>query len=664
VAWRTAILVASGLLTYVNGLGNPFVFDDASTIVDNEALRHLDFWGVLLPVRELPIAGRPVVSLTFAANYAIGGLDVAGYHIVNIALHVLCALALFGVVRRALALRSIDPALARRSTDVAFAAGLLWVVHPLNSEVVDYLTQRTESAMALCYLITLYASIRSLAAPGRWGPLAVLSCALGMASKESMASAPLVVLLFDRIFAFDSFAHALKQRWKLYGGLAATWLVLAALLATGPRPMSAGFSVGLSPWSYLLNQTAMISRYLRLAVWPDSLVANYGWPRMLTLHDVLPYAVLLLALAALSAAALARYPKVGFIGAWFFVTLAPASSLVPIATEVGAERRMYLPLAGLAVLVVVGALRLLDVVSSRRSHDGASSRRVSLVGAPLLAACALTLAAATVQRNREYGSEVTLARTVLDRYPTPVAHHLLGEVLLEAGRREEGVAHLRQALPGAPRAHLPLGVELVAEGKLDEAIAELQAFVRAQPKLLHVIKAHEYLGRAFARQERWPEAEAEFKEILRLAPNNPAAEHLLAEVYFEQQRFPEAIERFKAYLAAAPPNVEVLNKFGAALGSTNDLDGALAAFRQAIVLDPSNGAVRRNLATALLARRDYDEALEHARRAVELQPDDAGSHDVLGQILRQEGRGREAAAEFTRSRSLRGCRDREAGLRC
>ena len=172
-----------------------------------------------------------------------------------------------------------------------------------------------------------------------------------------MVTAPLVVVLYDRVFVFDSFRDAIRSRRGLYAGLAATWAVLAALMWSGPRSAVGGFSTGISPWTYLLNQAQMIAHYLRLTVWPRSLVVFYGWPVALTLGDVLPYALLVTALLAATIVALVRAPALGFLGAWFFMTLAPTSSVVPIATEVGAERRMYLPLLALIVLVAVPVQR-------------------------------------------------------------------------------------------------------------------------------------------------------------------------------------------------------------------------------------------------------------------------------------------------------------------
>src|SRR5688572_14226025 len=162
--WRPAILVVAGVLAYWNSFAVPFVLDDLAAIVDNRSIR--EWWnlaGLLVPEQGAsPVAGRPVVNLSLAVNYAIGELDVRGYHVWNLAIHTGCALLMFGLVRRTLEGPGIPGALSRRSIDLAFASALIWAVHPLNSEVIDYVIQRTESMMALFYLLTLYASVRAV----------------------------------------------------------------------------------------------------------------------------------------------------------------------------------------------------------------------------------------------------------------------------------------------------------------------------------------------------------------------------------------------------------------------------------------------------------------------------------------------------------------------
>ena len=610
--WRPAAIVLAGSLAYLNSISTPFLFDDMPAIVHNDSIRQWeDIAHVLLPGPGSPVTGRPLVNLSFAINYAISGLDVSGYHVWNIAVHVLCGIVLFALVRRTLGLPGIPAALAERATDLAFAAALIWTLHPLNTEVVDYVTQRTESMMALFYLLTLYASVR---ATTRWLFVAVVSCLLGVACKESMVTAPVMVVLFDRVFRFDSFREAWRARWPLYAGLMATWIPLG-LLSIGPHSRVEEALTGTSPWTYLLNQAPLLTRYLHLAVWPQSLVLLYGWPREVTLRDVLPSALFIVALLALTIAALRFRPRLGFLGAWCWITLAPTSTIVPIPMEVGAERRMYLPLAALVVLSVAGVALLWDAFRDRMPARMRTPRLVSVAALSLLVAVSAALASATVARNREYSSPLTMAQTILERYPTPIAHQMLGTTLLEAGRRDEAIAHLREAVPGAPRAHYFLGVELLRDGKDHEGIAELQAFLRKEPSYsAYVVDARGFLGTALIRQERWPEAVNEFRAILQEVPGHPASEHLLASALFSQGHWDEAIVHYTAYLATEPNDAGALNNLGVALASSGKLDDAIVVFRHALAVDSLDGAAERNLANALAARRALDNAGVHPAR--------------------------------------------------
>ena len=654
IAWRAGVITMVTALSYWNSLSGPFIFDDQPSIVSNRQIRELwNLRSVLFPQRELPVAGRPVVNVTLAINYAWGGLDVRGYHVWNIAIHLCCALLAFGIVRRTLESRRLGRNIGRRSVGIAFGAALIWALHPLNTEAVDYVTQRTESMMALCYLLTIYASIRSVASrrAASWQAAAVLSCALGMGCKESMVTAPLMVVMYDRVFVFDSLAHALRSRWRFYGGLAATWLVLAALISSGPRAYSAGFSTDVSPWTYLLNQTVMVTRYLRLALWPRSLVLAYGWPVPLTPGAVMPYALLIAALLLLTVAALRWRPPLGFLGAWFFLTLAPTSSFVPIATEVGAERRMYLPLLALVVLAVTGETLSWDFITHR------SSSRTTLLPVPVasffqafvLVAVSTALAMGTIARNREYASSLSMARTVLARWPSSFAHHMVGTELAAAGHHEEAMAQLREALPGFPMARYNLGWELFRVGKLDEAIEQFEVFLRGQPMGPEVISARETMGRALGMQSRWPEAIEEFRLVLAATPSSADVHGRLADALFAQHLFEEATVHYQEYLRSHPDDVGALSNRGIALVAGGRLDEAIEVFRHAVAIDPGNANAHRNLATALFDERDIDGATSQAEQALRLNPDDSATHELLGRAFASQGKLDDAAAEFERA---------------
>src|SRR5262249_40668884 len=274
-----------------------------------------------------------------------------------------------------------------------------------GTEVINYVTQRTESLMALAYLTTLYSFIRGVDSDRPWGwyAVSIVSCVLGMLCKESMATAPVMVLLYDAVFCAGSLTAALRRRGVLYAGLAASWIVLAVLLASNGRSHSAGFTSGVSTETYLLNQGPIVLRYLRLAVWPTSLVFDYGVPKAIAWPTAILAALPVIALAGITAAAWFFDRRLAYLGTWIFITLAPASTIIPIATEVGAERRMYMPMMAIAVLTVLAIYR---------AASPAKAGHHVQVFAGSLAAVSVALGALTFMRNADYHDPDGLWRQV------------------------------------------------------------------------------------------------------------------------------------------------------------------------------------------------------------------------------------------------------------
>jgi hypothetical protein len=311
-----------------------------------------------------------------------------------------------------------------------------------------------------------------------------------MDCKESMVRAPVMVVIVDRALLYRSFSDAFDRRWRLYTALAATWVVLVVTTWSGPRIHSAGFSSGVTPVTYLLNQPGLIVQYLRVAIWPRALVLAYGEPADVALANTLPVGLVVLALLGVAVWALVTRPAYGFLGAWFFVTLAPTSSILPIATEVGAERRMYLPLVAVVTLLAIAAASLGRLLIDRVASPAVRARAATATAAATVLVASLGLSARTVARNREYQSSLTMARTVAERWPTPVAHAMLGVELEVVGRHDEALVHLRQsATAGYSQAHYHLGGALFNHGSRRDSIDELQAFLAQSPMLAEAVKA-------------------------------------------------------------------------------------------------------------------------------------------------------------------------------
>ncbi len=349
------MLLLAAVVVYSDSFHGPFIFDDRPAI---DQVSAKEPWAA--SVWHTLIGPRPVIRATLALNYFIGGYDETGYHVGNLCIHILAALALFGVIRRTLTLPSLGGRFGEKAAaSLAFAAALLWVVHPLQTQAVTYIIQRMESLMGLFYLLTLYCFIRSASSPNprAWHAAAVAACALGMGCKEVMVSAPLIVLLYDRCFVAGSFREALRRRWRFYLALAATWLILlrSVIEGVGPHAISAGFQLKeVTPFQYARSEPGVILHYLALAFWPARLCLDYAWPVANGIAQIAPGAIVIGALLAATIWALVRKPKWGFIGAWFFLILAPTSSIMPIK-DLAFEHRMYLPLAAVVLAVILAA---------------------------------------------------------------------------------------------------------------------------------------------------------------------------------------------------------------------------------------------------------------------------------------------------------------------
>ena len=637
-----SLVALATLAAYYNCYRVPFVYDDQFAIRENATIRHLrPAWDALLePPADTTVGGRPVANLTLAINYALSGTGAWSYHALNVLIHVLGALTLLGIVRRTLAGPALGGRFAGDSVALSLAVALLWSLHPLQTECVTYVVQRVESLMGLFYLLTLYCFIRSVGSPRPtwWQVSSAAACLLGMATKEVMATAPFMVLLYDRTFVAGTFRDAWRLRRGFYLALAATWLPLAALVATTgwSRGGSAGFGAGVSAWDYWLTQLGAIARYAGLCVWPRPLVFDYGPFRVRGVAEVLPYALFVLLLAAATLAALRRRPALGFLGAWFLLILAP-SSVVPVATQSMAEHRMYLPLAAVVAAAVLG----IHAIGGRRSW-------------PALGLLALGLGFMTARRNEVYGSELSLwTDTVAKRPDNANARNNLGLALVRAGRIPEAIRQYRAALemqPAYPGVLNNLGTALDRLGRTPEAIGCYEAALRLEPGFA---AAHYNLARALERTGRTEEAVGQFKEALRIRPDYADGHSDLGEALFRGGRVPEAIGQFEAALRIKPDDPRAHFNLGNALVQAGRIPEAIGSYEEALRIQPDLAEASNNLGVLLCRIGRVPEGIERIEAAIRAQPDFAQAHFSRGMAMLQAGRRDEAAAEFGKVLELR-----------
>jgi len=642
---RSSILLAGGLVAlaalaaYHNSFSDAFVLDDVRSIVENPTLRRL--WPLSVPLHppngDLTVNGRPLLNLSLAVNYRLGGLQVWGYHAGNLVIHLLAGLTLFGIMRRC------APFLC------AFAVALLWTVHPLQTESVTYIVQRAESLMGLWYFLTLYCFIRGVEREQRgeppffdaWFAASFLACLAGMATKEDMASAPLLVLLYDRTFLSGSFHEAWRRHRRVFLALGGSWVLLATLMLAsgGSRGHSVGFGLGISASDHLLTQIRAIAIYLRLAVWPRPLIFDYGTTVVTQPSLIVPAAILVAAVVAGTLFALARRPAWGFLGAWFLAILAP-TCLLPVTTQPIAEHRMYLPLAAVLAAGVAAVYAGVGGIAARAAVR--TGLFLALVAGGAAACCALT-----VRRNRDYRSAVALWSDNLAKRPySPRAHRNLGTVLLAGGRPAEALVELAAALRADPADVEALkneGSALDVLGRRPEAIAAYAEAVRLKPDYA---EARSDLGLVLLQEGRESEAALQLNAALQIDPRQAVAHFTLGNLLARAGHDPEAIAQFQAALEDRADNAEAHNNLANAFMRTGRTPEALRHYEEAVRIRPGYADAHYNLGNALVQIGRLPEALSEYERALAAQPRFAEAENNLGNVLLQLGRTTEAAPHF------------------
>ncbi|MFN0022046.1 MAG: tetratricopeptide repeat protein [Pirellulaceae bacterium] len=466
LSWKHAILlIAATWCLYGGTMGYPFLFDDQPNIRDNEEIRS---WNGIKGM--LASDGRPVAMLTFAGNYAVSKNFVWSYHLVNLLVHCAAGLTLYGLVRRTLLQggtgsqadekvgfpRESDVGLTAsarsHASSIALAISLLWLVHPLQTQAVTYIVQRMESLCSLLFLLSMYALVRgkSSARPALWYLLTIVSCWLGMGCKQTMTACPIILLLYDRIFLAGSWKNV-APRWWVHAGtlLSFGWLAwLTHVAIAGEEVASAGFGLReITGWEYLRSQGGVLLHYLRLVIWPDVLCFDYVWPKATEPLAIWPQCGAILALLLTSFWLLWKHPRLGLVAVSFFFILAPSSSIVPIA-DLAFEHRMYLPLACVLILLVLGLFQL-------TSRLNLQPQQLAMLRTALVVLPAVLLGGRTMLRNRDYASEMGMWQLIARQRPANArAFKNIAHLHHHAGRRDLAIENYERAIELDPKSYV------------------------------------------------------------------------------------------------------------------------------------------------------------------------------------------------------------------
>jgi len=630
-----AIIVLLGFLAYCDSFSGPFIFDDVDSILRNTHIRKL--WPITETMKgpmEETAAGRPILSLSLAINYAIDGYEVWSYHVWNLVVHLLGGLTLFGIVRRTLNSRRLRKRFGPASLPLAGICALIWTIHPLQTQAVTYTIQRAESMTGLFYLLTLYCAIRgslSRQIGWLWYIASVVFCALGMGTKEVMVTAPIIVLIYDRIFISDSFDAVLKRRWGLYVGLAATWGLLGWIIRTSPREQSAGFGLEISWLDYAKSQAQAILRYLKLSFWPAGQILDYqGWKGTggAVLYASAASVAILLGLTILG---LLRSPGAGFLGVWFFVILGPSSSFIPIADRIF-EHRMYLSLGAVVCGSVLGIYFLYDVLIERSGSVARTGRIAAAAGGYLLAAAVvLALGSLTFNRNKDYKSKIAIWEDNTSKWPGNArAHNNLG--LAYAALAEKDDAYYHKAIEQydlAVKFDPTYGIAYSNRGVAHARFGNQQAALEDFGKTIEIYMAK--ATKQYGRREDIPENK---RKKYASAYGNRGI------VYKNMGQYQRAIQDYNRALDLYPRYPRTLYNRAIAYQRLGEFELALADLNKAIELDQLLPEIYDARGVSYWNLGKYDLAIRNFEEAVSRNPDEPSFQRNLREARKQRSAGK------------------------
>jgi len=618
------LIVALTLLAYLPSLRNGFIWDDDHYVTGNLELRTpgglASIWFTPTSTAHSYHQYYPLVHTTYWLEHHLWQLHPAGYHLVNVLLHALCAVLLWRVLQRL-------------QLPGAWFAAALFALHPVHVESVAWITERKNVLSGAFYLGAALTWLRFAgldpqrpAAQGRWrwywAAFGLFTCALLSKTVACTFPAAALLVLWWKHGRVRWREAALMAPFVVLGlalGLTTAWLERASVGAVGAE------------WDFTPVERCLIAAralwfYAAKLAWPNDLTFIY--PRWEIDAGLWWQWIFVAAALAVPAALwlwrhrLGRGPLAALL--FFAVTLGPALGFVnvyPMRYSFVADHFQYLASAG---LIALGAAAGASIV--RRRHA---------VPAALLAATILAwLGTLTWRQELAYANQDTLWQDTLAKNPECwLAHNNLGLSLAQQGRLEEAIGHFEQSLrfnPQYDNAHNNLGTAELQAGRVGEGIGHLEQALRINPQYA---EAHSNLGNALMLTDRPAEAIAHFEQALRFQPDYADAHNNLALALMAQGNQDEAIAHFEQVVRIQPDLPHALSRLGAALAQARRLGEAIKVQRQEVLARPGNPVTQHLLGVMLKDSGDIPGAMAACGEALRIQADFAPALNDLAWIL-------------------------------
>ncbi len=606
-----------GLIVYSNTFFGSFHLDDFQLIVENSQIKNIhhfqNIWNYL-PCRFL-------LYLSFALDYQWYQLRVLGYHVENLIIHLVSALLVWWLVLLTFstaAMKIPDNKITADSGLIALFAGLVFVVHPIQTEAVTYIAQRAASLVTLFYLVSLclYAKSRLVSSSGRASLFYFLSslvmAIMAMFTKEIAITLPLTILLYE--ISFLKVGKGLN--WKYITPFLLTIFVIPLAMLFFSSTKAINFqemnhaikgSSEISSSHYVLTQLRVLVTYIRLCFFPFHQNVDYDYPIFRNIFEVPVLLSLMFLMGILFWAKhlFLKYRILSFSIFWFFLTLLPESSLFPIK-DVIFEHRLYLPMPGYSIFLVAGLYYLF----------GKNTIRSMVI---MLIAIIVGYAALTYQRNKVWNNEFTLWDDAVQKSPHKERPYInRAKAYYDQGNVDRAMADYNRAIElntDDELAYTDRGFLYTQQGNSAKAMSDFDKAIKINPVYP---MAYYDRGLAFEAQKNVSQAFNSFTKAIELNPHYLEAYAKRSLLYRQSGDWPKAIADFTRVIELSPLNAESYNDRGVLYGERDYWDKAIVDFTKAIKLNPQYATAYYNRAGTFYQIKEYDKALADLQKAAAL----------------------------------------------
>ncbi len=639
------VLVVS--LVYSNTLESPFILDDFHTIKHEPNIRFTDFSFQNLTKAgfESLSASRPIVMISFALNYYFHQNNVAGFHLVNIIIHIICGILLYHLIKTTLTISikfSPDPLRPRTPVSsmshvslAAFFGAMIWLVHPVQTQSVTYIVQRMNSMAAMFYILTLLLYIKarlSIIKREKWGLFAcsIITGLMAIGSKEIAATLPLFIFFYELYFFQDLKMAWFRRNLHAFAGLIIVFFLIVFLLSRGD--IIDTISNTYRQFDFTMGQRVMtefrvVIFYITLLVFPHPSRLNlvHDFPLSYSVADPITTILSMGAVTGLIALALFTAKKerlLSFSILWFLGNLVIESSIIGL--HIIFEHRIYLPSMIVCMVAVISGFRYI---------------KPKWLAVSIMCAVVTVFSVWTYERNSVWAAAITIWQDSVKKSPrNPSAHNGLGVALLEQNRDEDALRHFLEALKYSSdyvrtEAYNNLGYTLAKLGRTDEAMANYSEALRLNP---YYVASHVNLSRLLVSRGELEKAVYHYKEALRRSPALTEVHMRLGEILTLQGKLKEAARHYAEALKLKPDFVMGHNNLGLVFMRMGNIQKAIICFNNALHYNPGDTDAKRNVTMALGIRNKINGAASKLQNALNLKPDDPEIHEKLVHLNRRK----------------------------